>query len=431
MIMVCLGMSLYAQTNPNRLLVRDKLGNVKGFLAERVDSVFFARQEGRVSAEVEFGGYNADDGTVTVNVTRTSRCEAFRIECFPKSAIAHLTSSDAIANYLDSRNTPLYYEDFSGGIMSDFDFEFQDGTEYSILTVGYDQYGIACSVSRADFTTPRKPLVGNPSVDVQVKATGNDYITMSFTPNGDVKGYAMCIFEKGQAEAQFDMFAPMFGFSSMGDMIKQFSIYTYDSYYENTWTDLDPGKEYEMYVQAWDVNGTYADMIVTPAATVAQGGTGQAEVSISVGDFGGDALTGYYQWVTFTPNDQVSLYRGMIISKSLFETPEWGESGVLDYLKTDNPEDPYWDMYGTDRSQWNVEAGTDYLVFAVGRNINGEWGPLSRSDFSTPAAASPGVSAKGLCPKIKRGVTSYKSQMLRMSLKARGTGTRLTHKEEK
>lgn len=32
-----------AQTNPNRVLVRETSGNVQGFLAERIDSIYFAK----------------------------------------------------------------------------------------------------------------------------------------------------------------------------------------------------------------------------------------------------------------------------------------------------------------------------------------------------------------------------------------------------
>ena len=45
--------SLFAQTNPNRVLLTDKTGNTTGFLAERLDSIWFARVEGRIAAEIE------------------------------------------------------------------------------------------------------------------------------------------------------------------------------------------------------------------------------------------------------------------------------------------------------------------------------------------------------------------------------------------
>lgn len=407
LIILLLGASLHAQTNPNRLLVRDNLGNVKGFLAERVDSLFFVSEEGRVAADVEFLEYNPTEGAVTVSVTRTSGCQAFRIDCLPTNTMSYLSSDAAIANYFDNKGGSLYYEDFTSGKMSGFDFEFKENSGYSVITVGYDRYGIACSASRADFTTPRGDLVGNPSVAWQVKSSDKYEFTMAFTPNSDCGGYAICLFEKGEAEEQFNMWGPMFGFANMGDMIRQFSGADHTSYYENTWTQLAPGNDYEVYIQAWDVNGTYADMIIAEASTEPQGGTGTAEVSISIGEFGGDAISGYYQNVTFTPNDQVALYRAMLIEYDAY-TSEWNDEKIMEYLKTDNDMDPYWDLYSTDSGAWNANPGTKYLAFAIGRNINGEWGPLAREEFDTPGATQmPAKHAATVAKRIIRDVTPY------------------------
>ena len=429
------GVALHAQDTPNRLLVRDKLGNLKGFLTERVDSIFFAGVEERVAADIEFKGYDAaDGGTVTVAVTRTPQCQAFRIDCLPTNSMAYLATDEAIANYFDNKGGTLYNQDFTEGKMSGFDFEFKENSSYSLITVGYDQYGIACSASRADFTTPRSDLVGNPSVAWEVKSVGGDNLTMSFTPNADTGGYAICLFEKGQAEAQFNMWGPMFGFANMGDMVRQFSQVDHTAYYENTWTGLAPGTDYEVYIQAWDVNGTYADMIVAPVTTEAQGGQGLAEVSIRIGDFGGDATNGYYQYVTYTPNENVSLYRAMIIEKSYFDTPDWGEEGILDYLKADNPNDPYWNMYSAENVQWNADPDKEYIAFAIGKNINGEWGTLARLDFSTPSRASAAAKAKAVPGKIMRGVSTYSKNIFRMvkPFPASGKiGLRLTNNDDK
>ena len=56
----------WAQTNPNRVLVHEASGNVKGFLVERVDSMSFAKVEGRVAAD-------AGPGRVEVRVVRINR----------------------------------------------------------------------------------------------------------------------------------------------------------------------------------------------------------------------------------------------------------------------------------------------------------------------------------------------------------------------
>ena len=60
----------------------------------------------------------------------------------------------------------------------------------------------------------------------------------------------------------------------------------------------------------------------------------------------------------------------------------------MNYLITDQPYNPYWDQYGVDEAQWNAQPGTSYIAFSIGKNANGEWGPLARVEFSTPALTS-------------------------------------------
>ena len=109
-------------------------------------------------------------------------------------------------------------------------------------------------------------LVGSPSVDYTVDEVGTDFITITFTPNADAAGYAICLFEAGTAEQQFAMFGPWMGFVTMGDMIKAWGI-TQTETYQYTWTNQNPGTDYEIYVQCWDVNNVDADMIIIPVTT--------------------------------------------------------------------------------------------------------------------------------------------------------------------
>ena len=226
-------------------------------------------------------------------------------------------------------------------------------------------------------------LVGNPSVDYTIDEVGTDYITITFTPNADAAGYAICLFEAGTAEQQFAMFGPWMGFQTMGDMIKAWGI-TKTETYQHTWRNQNPGTDYEIYVQCWDVNNVDADMIIIPVTTQQMGGEGLAEMTIEIGEFGGDEEYGYYQWVTYIPNENVSVHRDIIIEMEAYESEEWGEENLLNYLKQDNPYDPYWDQYGIDEAQWSAKPNTWYIAFSIGKNALGEWGPLTGVEFKTP-----------------------------------------------
>lgn len=81
-------------------------------------------------------------------------------------------------------------------------------------------------------------------------------------------------------------------------------------------------------------------MIIVPVTTKSLGGDGLAEMTIEIGEFGGDEENGYYQWVTYTPNDQVAVHHDIIITKAAYETEEWGEENLLNYLRTRTKECP-------------------------------------------------------------------------------------------
>ena len=407
----------FAQDEPNRMFVHEKSGSYKGFIVDRLDSISFATVDGRVAADVTFKKYSKGDtgDTVWVAVARTPECQSFRISCVPSSMANMLSSDAAVASYLEQANSPQLYEDFTNGQLTGFDKPFSDNTKYTLLTVGYDKYGIACEASRAEFTTPRKPLVGNPSMEWNVLSVGTDNFTIDFIPNEDVAGYAFCSFDEGTVEQQFEMFGAMMGFANIGDMIKQFCGGTYSERYANTWTGMEPGHGYDVAIQCWDANGTYADLVIANVKTKSIGGTGVAEVTITKGDFGGDAVGGYWQKVVYTPNDQTQLHRDMLIEKQTYESADWGDEGILNYLKQDLNM-VGWNQYGVDEAQWNADPSTDYIAFSIAQNANGEWGPLARLDITTPAAPD-AVAAKKASALVTRMETAAKRNAVAPSMK--------------
>lgn len=401
LILSIASIALYAQTSPNRLLIRETSGNIKGYLVERIDSIYFVNEPGRVAADVEFLSYEKDDtrgDIVHVAVTKTEKCQAFRILVCPAIVARMLGSDAAVASYLESKAPQLYWADFTDGEMSGFEKPFSSNADYSILTVGYDQYGIACGVSKADFTTPKQPCVGNPQVEWTLDEVGTTEFTISFKPNADTGGYSYCLFGKGEAEEQLNMFGPMMGFANISDMVKAWGL-PHQGDYTYTYTGQAPGKEYELYIQPWDINEVDADLIVVPVTMKKLGGTGLAQMEITIGEF--TELEGQHlQYVTYTPNDEVSLHRDMIIVKSVYESEEWDEEGILNYLKKDNPFDPYWDQFGVDEAAWYVEPSTTYIAFSIGKNINDEWGPLASKEFTTPASVSDSPAPKRILGKV-------------------------------
>ena len=230
-------------------------------------------------------------------------------------------------------------------------------------------------------------FAGNPAVTYTVDEILTTSYKISFTPNEDVAGYAACQFDAGTAEQQFATFGAWMGFTCIDDMVKAWGFNATEPQ-QMEWTSNTPGKDYEVYVACWDTEGNYGDLVVIPITTLAEGGEGVAEITIELGEFGGDETNGFYQWVTYTPNDQVNIYHDMLIEKSAYETDEWGDTGIINYLTQDMQSTYGWDRTGVDNAQWNADPEKEYIAFAMGKNANGEWGPLARLEFATPSVTA-------------------------------------------
>ena len=298
-----------------------------------------------------------------------------------------------------------------------FNFNFVPAVYYTVMVLAYDEFGIPCKAQKKDFQVPDVPLVGNPSVSVNVDEATPTTLTVTMTPNDDCKGFYCCLFEPGLAESQYNEFAPEMGFACMGDMIKAFGHQLHEDVYTTTWDLLAAGVEYDVYVLPLDANGNYGDMVISKAKTLTLGGEGLAEMTISLGEFSGDAEYGYYQEIIFTPNDQTSAHGDIVAKKSAFDDGIWTEESLLDYMKHDkNPdypdflEDPDWDKFGVHKGNFPVTPGKTYYVYSIGKNIKGEYGPFVKLEFTVPQAATKTMrnsSSKGVFVKEKNATNDY------------------------
>ena len=388
-----------AQENSERMFVVEKNGATKGFLVDRIDSIYFKKVKGDYYVDIELHDFNnsdPDDPKIIVSFKRSKWCYYYRYTVLPKSEANKYRTDADVAVYFDWLGGEMESKDYNHAEMSGFDFKFEPGAEYTILTLGYDGYGIGCKSSRLDFKYGEK-LVGNPSVTYNVDEVGMQYATVTMTPNADCGEYYICIFPKGQAEQEFFKWSGMLGFTCMGDMIKKWSSYGFNETYTKTWNDLIPDTEYEVYIQPCDINGVYGDMVIVPLKTEIMGGEGIAEMSIEIGEFGSqvdaEGNVMYWQEVIYTPNDQCAAHRDMIITKEALEDGTWTESRFIKYMKKDtnpqNPEDPYWDNYGVDKAKFNANPDTEYVAYSISKNAVGEWGPVVKKEFKTPSEAQP------------------------------------------
>lgn len=420
-----------AQTDntPNRMLVNSKSGSYKAFAIDQVDSISFAKVEGDVRADVEFIKYATGDAdTVWVSVKRTSAAKSFSIDVLPTNTAKRYSTDEIIASYMEMQNSQKYYDDFTAGQMTGFTTRFVGNTSYTVVTMAYDEYGVACQAARAEFTTPKAATVGTPTVTYTIDSIGAQAVKMTVTPNADTKEFYWCQFQKGEAQSQFEQWGPMFGYNNIEEMVKGFSWYSYSTEQVKVWDGLSPNTDYEIYVVPVDVNGTFGDIVVIPFTTAKLGGEGTAEVTITIGDFGGSSSDGYYQYITFSPNDQTALYHAMLMAKDYFES-NYTDETVKDVLTADtnpfNPWDSYWNLYGTDYANWNVNLSTTYYALAMAKNANGEWGPLAKKEFSTKSL-TPVVGAPAKAASLgARRVNAFKGNKAGLAPRLKPTGVKM------
>ncbi len=375
----------FAQDHPDRMIVRDTLGQYKGFLVERVADVTFAKLEGKVVADLKLKEVTADK--IYFTTEKSAACDYYKFNVIPATIANRLTSEAQAAAYIDQSSTQLYYEDFTNGEIGTE--TFKDMTDYVGITVGFDKYGIACGVSRAPFTTLRKPLVGNPKVTAVVDSLGQRAFKVKFTPNADVAGYATLAGKKGEIQKQYEQFAPMMGFSNFGEMVKGWGYQHTTEEATDTWKNQDPGTEYEVFVQAWDKNGTFADCDTLIVTTAKAGGPGAAAVSITLGDYKLQDWEGEQkpsQFITFTPNDQSSCYRTYVTTAEDYDKDVEGING---YVRQDPPMPiEGWFQYETITTDYQIDPNTSAVAVAAAKNSEGEWGEVSVLRFTTPAEVS-------------------------------------------
>lgn len=380
-----LSFGMYAQNaTPNRLLIHHN-NTTSGLILNNVDSLTFANVQGEVAADLEILEYNLEE--VLLKVTRTASCVAFKIAVEPTVKIASM-SDYSLAQYIDNDSENAYYQDFESAQLSGV--ELLASTEYTIATVGIDQYGILCDVRKAEFTTPDEELVGAPEVKAELVEANHYDFTVKFTPNEDVSKYSVVAAEKGQMQSQYEMFAPMMGFSNIGEMIKAWGLqYTEEATY--TWTSMAPGTVYEVFIQAWDAEDVMAPHTVFELTTKSLGGEGTAEVAITIGkytlgewlDEEGNPVMLPSQFITYTPNDQTSAYRFEVYLASDYDAEA---EAIKEELCSDPPMPTMgWFFYEELTTDYQINPNLECVVIAAAKNANGEWGPVTEVRFTTPS----------------------------------------------
>ena len=386
-----------AQTNPNRVLVRDVNGATTGYLAERIDSIYFGKVEGKVVAEITFDSFTKTEEAAEIQckVKNSPACKGFKLACLATNVAKNMTTEAQKAAYIDKYGSSIMTDDFSNGAkltIPNSDQTFADDSEYTLMTLGFDEYGIACGVSEATFKTPKAALAGVPTVTTEVTEVTTTSFKITVTPNEDCYGYYACSFDvaSGGVLGSFTTMGSFFGFANVGEMIKGWGQTEHSGVETIEWKNQEPGTEYEVAIVPVDMNGNLGDYVVVKVKTQGAGGDGAALVSAEApaDEFykftGDDNTEQYVQRVIFTPNDQTNIYRDGLVEADVYDKdPEHYNNIVLFPEQTT----AYTNHTGVDSFLWNVKASTRYYAISVGQNNKGEWGEICKFEFTTPDAS--------------------------------------------
>lgn len=354
-----------------------------------IDSVVFDNVHGKVAANISM--LECTMNSLTLNVTRTASCVAYKMMCVPYSSINSM-SDESIAETIDGNVNEIYDKDFDEVTISDLQFEYD--TEYAIVAVGIDKYGLLCDVTRYKFVTPSENLKGNPNVEITL--VDNNYYDFSvrFVANDDVSKFYVILSEIGAIEKQYKMFSGQYGWTCIGDMVADWGL-EFKKMITHQWTDKSPGMDYEIYVQAFDHDSVMAPYKVFRFKSKEKGGEGVAKVDIALGkyeyyvDWDGEALPS--QYLTFTPNDQTSVYNMSVCLEENYVKDKYYYQEDL-YEEPSMPT-PGWFQYEELTTDYQIDPNTKCVAIAAAKNINGEWGPVTELYFTTPDEEAPVWSA--------------------------------------
>lgn len=382
---ILLNFGIYAQNvTPNRFLIH-RNNTTNGYIIDNVDSLTFANVQGEVAANLEILEHDLEK--VKLTVTRTESCVSFKIVAEPTIKIASLDDY-ALASYIDRESESTYYQDFEKAELTGVDFT--PNTNYTIATVGIDEYGVLCDVRKAEFKTANATIVGDPQVTAELIDSDFFNFTVKFTPNKDVSKYYVIAGAEGELEYQYETYAPMFGFENFEQLIAGWGL-EYEGENTYTWQKMAPGTKHDIHILACDVNGLAAPYTTFNVTTDTLGGEGTAEVQITVGEYSlqkwpdeeGNPTMLPSQFLTYTPNDQTSAYRFGVYFASEYDA----ESELIKEELCSEPPVPMagWFFYEGFTTDYQIDPNTDCVVVAAAKNINGEWGPINEIRFTTPA----------------------------------------------
>lgn len=258
-------------------------------------------------------------------------------------------NNDSVMNYFTTQAPKNYFE-LAGNLT------VSPNENYTVYTLAYNIDSVTDGLQTYSFATQTVGGHGTPAVTVETPA---DSVTatsfyVSFAPNSEVAHYYYAIIDA----------ATIASMSWTADSVEAYLLQedekAYDTLAGNV-TELAPGTTYNVYTLAANLDGQYSALETYPVTTTAIGGSGLAEVAVSVEVVDGAAT------ISTTMNDQTAYYYYAYFAG----VHEYGDEEIFGMVDG-NAQRQFFENINIDDDP--LEEGEEYGIFVVPYNGNNEQG---------------------------------------------------------
>ena len=114
------------------MFVVEKNGATRGYLVERLDSIYFKKVNGKYSVDItlhDFNDSDPKDPKIIVSFKRSKWCYYYRFTVLPKSEANKYRTDADVTSYFDWLGGEMETKDYDHAEISGFDFKFEPGAE--------------------------------------------------------------------------------------------------------------------------------------------------------------------------------------------------------------------------------------------------------------------------------------------------------------
>ena len=217
-----------------------------------------------------------------------------------------------------------------------------------------------------EYECGEEPETAEPIIDITVGEVTYTTVEATFTPVGECASYIILL----STEAEMQQWITWMG-ASLEQLIESWGGKKTGTA-KSTWNKLVPNTEYTLYALSKDADGNTIQLDTKKVSTAILGGEGVSIIDLKV-----EVKTTTSVFVTATPNEETSEYHYILIEKLYADSI--GVDSTMQILH----EDPY-ALYDIDEWEWiDLSAETEYFAIPQGKNVNGEWGEITKIEFKT------------------------------------------------